>query len=264
MLHAAAQGAATQQERVHDQRRCLHAKENRAGQAIAAEAVGDVYRQALPGQALDFRRRTSNAGGIHLVGALRELRHAVHLRRLHGSDGDFQFERSEKIFQAGCRACGARTLRALDVHFAPAAVFLRDARPVESPYVRQKFRDLFGARRQQQRQHLRSAGLRLLHLLGIVVHQDEAVETDFQLFGEGGEVACLGIPVNALRHEVVGRERHFRMDAESGGDILLIVLAAQGEQHTVAAALRHEVLKGAARRVQHHAFGTVLAADAGP
>ena len=54
------------------------------------------------------------------------------------------------------------------------------------------------------------------------------------------------------------------MDAEGGGNILFIILTAQGEQHAFAPALRHELLKRAARRIEHHAFGTILAADAGP
>ena len=115
-----------------------------------------------------------------------------------------------------------------------------------------------------ERQHLGSAGLHFLHLLGIVVHQDEGVEAEFQFFGERREVAGLGIPVDALRHEIRRGERHFRMRAEGGGHILFVVLAAQGEQHALAAALRHELLERAARRIEHDALGTVLAADAGP
>jgi len=96
--------------------------------------------------------------------------------------------------------------------------------------------------------------LHLLHLLGIVVHQDEGFEAEIQLFGEGGEVAGFGIPVDALGHEIAGRERHLGMRAKGGGDILLVILAAQGEQHAFAAALDHELLERAARRVEDDAL----------
>jgi hypothetical protein len=39
------------------------------------------------------------------------------------------------------------------------------------------------------------------------------------------------------------------MSAESGGNILFIILAAQGEQQAVAAVFGHELLERAARRV---------------
>ena len=151
-------------------------------------------REALLGQALDFRRGAPDAGGIHLVGALRELRHAVHLRGLHGRDGDFEFERRQEILEAGRGARGAGALGALGVHFAAAAVFLGDARAVEGPDVREEVGNFRGARGQQQGQHLGSAGLRFLDFLGIVVHQDEGVEAEFQFFGERGEVGGLGDP----------------------------------------------------------------------
>ena len=237
MFHAAAQRAATQQERVHDERRCRHAKDDRAGEAVAAEAIGDVDRQALLGEALDFRRGAAYAGGIHLVGALRELRDAVHLRGLHGCDRDFELERREEIFEAGRGAGGAGALGALGVHFAAAAIFIGDARAVEGPDVREEGGNLRGARGQQQGQHLGSAGLHFLNFLGIVVDVDKRIEAEFQLFGERCEIGGLGIPVDALRHEIAGRERHVRMSAEGGGHILFIILTAQGEQQPVAAAL---------------------------
>src|ERR1039457_1679914 len=61
-----------------------------------------------------------------------------------------------------------------------------------------------------------------------------------------------------------GRERHLGRRGECGGHLLFIILAAQGAQHALTAALRHELLERAARRVEHDAFGTVLAANAGP
>src|ERR1035438_8279409 len=59
----------------------------------------------------------------------------------------------------------------------------RDARAVEGPDVRQEIGDLCGARGQEQGQGLRNPGLHLPHLLGIVVHQDEGIEAEIQLFG---------------------------------------------------------------------------------
>src|SRR4029077_2480332 len=108
--------------------------------------IGDVDGEALFGEALDFRRGAAYAGGIHLVGALRELGYALHLRGLHGSDGDFQLERRKEIFEAERAAGGAGALRALGVHFTAAAIFVGDARAVEGPYVRQEGWNLRGAR----------------------------------------------------------------------------------------------------------------------
>ena len=221
-------------------------------------------REALLAEARDFRGRAPDAGGIHLVGAHGELRHAVHLRGLERRDFDIQFERRQELLQTGRRARRARPFRPLRVHLAAAAIFLGDARPVEGPHVGQEAGDFLGAGGQQQREHLRSAGLHLPHLLGIVVHQDQGVEAQFQFLGERRQVAGLGIPIDALRHEIARRQRHFRMRAESSHHVLRIILAAQGKQHTGAAALRHQFLQCAARRVEHDALGTVLAADARP
>ena len=107
-----------------------------------------MHREALFAEAGDFRRAAPDAGHIHLVGAPGELRHAVHLRRLHGRNPDLQFQRCQEALQAGGSALHARPFRALQVHLAAPAVFLRDARPVEGPDVRQKPGYLFGARRQ--------------------------------------------------------------------------------------------------------------------
>ena len=192
-------------------------KEHDTRQTVAAEAIGDVDRQALFGQALDFRRGAADTGGIHLVGALRELGNAVHLRRLHRCDPDIEFERREEIFQAGGGALGACALRALDVHVAAAAVFLGDAGAVEGPDVGQEIGDFGGARGQCERQRLGSAGLHFLDLLRTVVHQDESVQADFELAGERRQVAGLGVPVDALRREIREAQRHFRMGAEGCG-----------------------------------------------
>ncbi len=157
-------------------------------------------------EALDFRRGAADAGGVHLVGALGELGDAVHLRGLHRGDGDFEFERREEIFEAGGGARGAGALRALGVQFAAAAVFLGDARAVEGPDVGEEIGDFGGARGQGEGQRLGSAGLHFLDFLGIVVHQDEGVEADFEFVGERSEVGGLGVPVDALRDEI-GRVR---------------------------------------------------------
>ena len=234
MLHAAAQRAATQQERVHDERRRRFAKNDRAGETVAAEAVGDVDRQALLGEALDFRRGAADAGGIHLVGALRELRDAVHLRGLHRCDRDFELQRREEIFEAGARCASARARSARWAYISPRrrSSSVTRARS-KAQTCAQEVGDLRGARGQQQRQHLGSAGLHFLHFLGIVVDQDERIEAEFQLFGERCEIAGLGIPVDALRHEIAEAQRHFRMSAERVDHILFVVLAAQREQHAL-------------------------------
>ena len=69
-----------------------------------------------------------------------------------------ELKRREEVLQTGRTTRHARPLRPLDIHFAAAAVFLGDARAVERPHMRQEVRDLFGALRQEQRQHWRRAG----------------------------------------------------------------------------------------------------------
>ena len=59
-----------------------------ARQAIAAEAVRHLDRETLRGEALHLGRGAADAGGVHLVGALRELRHPVGLGGLHRRDRD--------------------------------------------------------------------------------------------------------------------------------------------------------------------------------
>ena len=92
---------------------------------------------------------------------LRELGDARHLRRLHGRDRDLQFERSQELFQAGGGALGANPFGPLRVQLRAAAVFLGNARAVESPDMRQESGDLGGPGGQRQGQHLGRARLRL-------------------------------------------------------------------------------------------------------
>ena len=263
MFHAAAQSPATEQEGVHHQSAGIDIEEDGAGEAVAAETVGDVDREALGGQALDFRRRAPYAGDVHLVGALGELGDAAGLGGLQRGDGDIEFQGGQEIREVRGGAGGAGAFGALGVEFAAAAVFVGDAGTVEGPYVSQKIGD-FGRARERQGERLGCPGLGFLDFLGIVVHQDEGVQADFQFVGERGEVGGLVVPVDTLGDEVGEGQRHAWVGVEGGGNVLWVVLAAQGEEHAVGAQAGHELLQAAARGIEDDAFGAVLAADAGP
>ena len=128
----------------------------------------------------------------------------------------------------------------------------------------QEFRDLGGRVGQRERERLGRAGLRLRHFLGVVVHQNDAVEPKIKFVGERGQVRAFGLPIDALRREILQRSGISGMRLKRSRDVLFVVLAAEREQHALVPARAHELLQGAARRIEHHALGPILAADAGP
>ncbi len=204
VFDAAAERAATEQEGIDHQAAGFDVEDDDAGEAVAAEAVGDVDGEAF-GAARRWisAARAPDAGDVHLVGALGELGDAGGLRGLQRGDGDFEFEGGEEIGEVGGGAGGAGALGALGVEFAAAAVFVGDAGAVEGPDVSAGNR---GFRRRRagsaQGERLGRAGLGFLDFLGIVVDQDEGVQADFEFVGERGEVGGLVVPVDALGDEI--------------------------------------------------------------
>ena len=128
----------------------------------------------------------------------------------------------------------------------------------------QKTGDVRRQRRQGKRQYPRRLGLRFGTLLGIIVHQNKAVDPQSQVGRQGAQVRALAVPVDTARREILHSQRHFRVSAKGLHDVLFVVLAAQGQQHPLAPAVRHELLQGSARRVEHYAVRAVFPANARP
>ena len=114
-----------------------------------------------------------------------ELRHARAVFRRGRRDAHLQLERGQELLQAGGLPLQAVALGLLGVERRAVAVLAGDAEPVEGPHVLEKRRDVGGVGGQRQRQHLGAGGLHLGALLRVVVHQDEAVEPQVEIVGQG-------------------------------------------------------------------------------
>ena len=264
MLHATAQGAAAQKESIHEQGFFRGGEHHYAGEPVIAEAIAHSDHVALQAAARDLRFGAADAGGIHLVGALGKLGDARQLVRTHGRDLYYKLERGQKFFQRAGGAAGAGAVCLLGVEFGAAPVFGGHAGAVEGPHVAQKQRNLRGLGGQRQGQHLGRGGLRLVAFLGAIVHQDETIEPQFEFRGERCQALALTFPIDPAGRKIAQRERHFRMRGEHLFDILRVVLAAQGQQHSLAPARRHEFLQRAPGRIDGDALRPVFAADSSP
>src|SRR2546422_7726860 len=115
MFHAAAQYAAAQQECVDAQTATLPAKDHGARETVTPEAVLHLDDEALGIERLNLRFGAPDQRGIHLAGALRELRNARQIPRLHRRNRDFQLQGSEKLLQTDGRPLGAAAFGSLRI-----------------------------------------------------------------------------------------------------------------------------------------------------
>jgi hypothetical protein len=61
-----------------------------------------------------------------------------------------------------------------------------------------------------------------LHSLGLSSNQDEAIEPQFEVGRERGEVGAFGFPIDAVGGEILQAEGHFGVRAESLEDVLFL------------------------------------------
>ena len=77
---------------------------------------------------------------------------------------------------------------------------------------------------------------------GIVVDKYHAIQSDVKFIGNGTDVGGLVLPVNAHRAEVLLLEHHVRVVLPGVEHVILIVLAAHGQDHSIAGELQQGAL----------------------
>src|SRR5579872_2333551 len=102
---------------------------------------------------------------------------------------------------------------------------------VKYPAMIKELRYEFGQLRQLQSQNFGTIRLHFRAFQRIVINKNETVQTQPQFVGEGFEVFGLGTPVDPASGEVLPLQRQVPTLLENGGDILLVILAAQAERH---------------------------------
>ena len=182
----------------------------------------------------------------------------------HGAGADVQIEAGDEGLEGGDLAAEALALGVLAVEEGPLLVLLAPVQVIEGPHVAERLGDRRGLGGEGEGHHLRAAGADLGALQRTVVHEDEAVEAEAQLGGQGHQVLRLGTPVDPVGEDMLSPQRHLRVSVEDLEDVGLVVLAAEAEQHPPLLLLHQELLQEAARRVDLHAGGADLARDALP
>ncbi len=241
-------------------------EDRHADEPVVAEAVGDAHREALEARGVEPQHLAlgpADRGGVELVGALRELRDPRGLGRRHRADVHTEVEASQERLErlGGIAQPRARRLLAIERRALPV---LRGQRAtVERPHAVEERWNLRG-RGQRQDEDLRTRGLHLGALDGVVVDEDEAVEAEVQLLGDRVDVLGLRLPVDAPGHEVLPAEPHPGMPIEDLQHVGLGVLAAEAQEPSRLVLAEHELLEGDAGGVHVDAERAVLTAHPGP
>ena len=264
VLHAFAQHPTAQQQGIHFVAvgRCLIHHD--PDQPVVPESVDDVNHQTgdivLLQDVSNLLFRASDGGEVELVRSERQLRHTGELVVGRFGDLDAQLQPVHKVFQREGLLPEPLPLRVFLVHPGAGAIFLGRTRVIERPHTIQERRDRLAALRQLQRQHAGAvdADIRAIHR--VVIDEDEALQPEIELVRERHDVLRLAVPIDAPRNQVLALQHHVGPLVEDVQHILLVVLAAQTEQHAGVHAPEHEFLQPAERGAHFDALRTVLAA----
>src|SRR5438034_1359462 len=220
-----------------------------------AEATDDQLARVSQ---LTFRTNQFNFTTIRR--SEQELRHTGELVVGRFGDLDAQLQPVHKVFQREGLLPEPLPLRVFLVHPGAGAIFLGRTRVIERPHTIQERRDRLAALRQLQRQHAGAvdADIRAIHR--VVIDEDEALQPEIELVPERHDVLRLAVPIDAPRNQVLALQHHVGPLVEDVQHILLVVLAAQTEQHAGVHAPEHEFLQPAERGAHFDALRTVLAA----
>ncbi|MNI26520.1 hypothetical protein D3C73_802220 [compost metagenome] len=103
--------------------------------------------------------------------------------------------------------------------------------------------DLFRTTRKLNRQHIRTVQHHFPAFYGIVIHEDEAVQSQVKLLGQFPEIGRFGLPVNLPAYKMLFLQRHILMRVKYFPDVSFVVLAAKGQQHALLTARDHLLLE---------------------
>ena len=91
---------------------------------------------------------------------------------------------------------------------------------------------------------------------GVVVDEDEGIESEVELLGKGGDVFGLGSPVDLPAHDVFFAENHAGVLLEDFPHVAFLVFGGETENHAGIHSRLEEVLKGGVGLGDFELFGS--------
>jgi len=152
----------------------------------------------------------------------------------------------------------------LPVHFRAFAILGGQLQMIENPAVIQELAEQFGILRQLQGQDTGATRRYLGAFHWVIIHEDEAIQSQLQFASQRLDVFGFGLPVSAPGGEILKTQGHFKAPLKNFANVRLIVLAANAEQHPGFMLGSHEFLQRYKRIVQADTHRPFFRANSGP
>ena len=268
MLHSTAQRPAAQEEAVRDQRVAGGRVQRDADEAVVPEAVADRGGEAAAsragGEALDLGFGPPDRRRVELIRALSQLRDTREMLGLGRKDPHVELQAGEELGERRRSLAQLLAFFVLAVIVGPARILRGRSLAIEEPEMAEELGQLAGVAGELNDEGLRAPRPHFGALHGVVVEQDDAVHADVQLLRQRAKVVGLRVPVDPSGDEMLPLEEHAGMPVQHPEHVVLLILAAEGQEHSGRALRERELLKDAPPRIDDDARGSVLADDPRP
>ena len=261
-LDPPAQHAAAHQELFGHQCRALGAGRQQSHRAVIAEPVAHIDQPQRTARIVqcdvDIGFVPRPRPGVELVGTPGELRNARGILGHRGARRDLEVQTGKERAIASGRAPLGCPRGFFAIHRRAPRVLSRSPRSVERPEMRREPRQHVGLRRHGNGGHLRQCGTHCGDLGRVVVQQNETVQAEAKLRGEGRDVLRLRAPVDAVGDHMCPPQRHIRALVEYRQHIGFAVLGTQAQHNAVIRGLHQAALQGAVPRGDAHAVRPIF------